>query len=70
MVSPSVNAGVRRSVVSDQRNVRNHLQRDFTASEPNTRWVTDITYVRTQESWLYLCVVVDLYSGIVVGAGR
>jgi putative transposase len=29
--------------------------------------VTDITHVRTQESWLYLCVVVDLYSGIVVG---
>ena len=48
-------------------NVHNHLQRDFTASEPNSRWVTDITYVRTQESWLYLCVVVDLYSGIVVG---
>ena len=58
-----------RKKVCGQRpeNVRNHLQRDFTASEPNTRWVTDITYVRTQESWLYLCVVVDLYSGIVVG---
>jgi putative transposase len=58
-----------RKKVSGQRpgNVHNHLQRDFTASKPNTRWVTDITYVRTQESWLYLCVVVDLYSGIAVG---
>ena len=47
--------------------IRNHLDRDFAASEANTKWVTDITYVRTGESWLYLCVVVDLYSGIVVG---
>jgi putative transposase len=47
--------------------VRNHLARDFRAHEPNTKWVTDITYIRTAESWLYLCVVVDLYSGIVVG---
>jgi putative transposase len=47
--------------------VRNHLARDFTADEPNTKWVTDITYIRTAEGWLYLSVVVDLYSGRVVG---
>jgi putative transposase len=47
--------------------VANHLERDFAAEEANAKWVTDITYVRTQESWLYLCVVIDLYSGIVVG---
>ncbi len=47
--------------------VINHLERDFAADTPNTKWVTDITYIRTQESWLYLCVVVDLYSGIIVG---
>jgi putative transposase len=35
--------------------------------EPNTKWVTDITYIRTAEHWLYLCVVLDLYSGLVVG---
>ena len=45
-----------------------HLARDFSADEPNTKWVTDITYVRLAGNlWLYLCVVVDLYSGIVVG---
>jgi putative transposase len=43
------------------------LARDFTADEPNTKWVTDITYIRTAEGWLYLAVVVDLYSGRVVG---
>jgi len=47
--------------------IRNHLERDFTATAPNTKWVTDITYVRTAEHWLYLCVVLDLYSGLVVG---
>ena len=58
-----------RRMPSGQRpsRIRNRLARDFAASEPNTKWVTDITYVRTGENWLYLCVVVDLYSGIVVG---
>ncbi len=47
--------------------VQNHLARDFTADRPNTKWVTDISYIRTAEGWLYLCIVVDLYSGRVVG---
>lgn len=47
--------------------VKNHLQRDFVALEPNTKWATDITYIRTAEGWLYLCVVIDLYSKLVVG---
>jgi len=47
--------------------VRNHLNRDFLASTPNTKWATDITYVRTAEHWLYLCVVIDLHARLVVG---
>jgi putative transposase len=47
--------------------IQNHLNRDFTAVAPNTKWVTDITYIRTAEHWLYLCIVLDLYSGLVVG---
>jgi putative transposase len=43
------------------------LDRNFHAAAPNTKWVTDITYIRTVEHWLYLCVVLDLYSGLVVG---
>lgn len=46
---------------------QNYLERDFTATAPNTKWVTDITYIRTAEHWLYLCIVLDLYSGVVVG---
>ena len=45
----------------------NTLQRGFTVPRPNTAWVTDITYVRTWEGWLYLAVVMDLYSRRIVG---
>jgi len=45
----------------------NRLKRDFTVLQPNKAWVSDITYVWTQEGWLYLCVFLDLYSRKVVG---
>jgi len=47
--------------------ISNHLERDFNAEHPNTKWVTDITYIRTAEGWLYLCAVLDLCNGVVVG---
>ena len=45
----------------------NRLQRNFTASKPNQKWAGDITYIRTNEGWLYLAVVIDLYSRKVIG---
>lgn len=45
----------------------NRLARDFTALDANTKWATDISYIRTGEGWLYLAVVLDLYSRVVVG---
>lgn len=45
----------------------NVLQQDFTATAPNQKWVSDITYVWTAQSWMYLCVVIDLYARRVVG---
>lgn len=47
--------------------VANVLDRQFDVSTPNLAWVTDITYIRTYEGWLYLSVVVDLFSRQVVG---
>jgi putative transposase len=46
---------------------RNVLARRFEVAEPNTAWVTDITYVWTLEGWLYLVVILDLFSRRVVG---
>jgi transposase InsO family protein len=43
------------------------LQRQFYAVAPNQRWVSDYTYIPTREGWLYLAVVMDLYSRMVVG---
>jgi putative transposase len=40
----------------------NLLGRDFTAEAPNKKWVTDVTYIPTAQGWLYLAVVLDLYS--------
>lgn len=45
----------------------NLLKQDFTAQNPNQGWVADITYIGTDEGWLYLAVVLDLYSRKVVG---
>lgn len=45
----------------------NLLQQDFHAEHPNAKWVADITYIRTQAGWLYLAVILDLYSRRVVG---
>ena len=52
----------RRSMIAP-----NVLDRHFEASEPNQKWVADFTYIPTREGWLYLAVVLDLYSRMVVG---
>lgn len=45
----------------------NVLRREFTATRPNEKWAADITYVPTHQGWLYLAVIIDLYSRRVVG---
>ena len=51
-----------------QRSVAaNLIQRDFGAKQPNRLWTSDITYIRTQEGWLYLAVFLDAYSRRIVG---
>lgn len=45
----------------------NLLAQDFTASAPNEKWVSDFTYIETRQGWLYLAVVLDLYSRRVIG---
>jgi putative transposase len=44
----------------------NLLERNFTTTEPNQVWVTDVTYVWTHEGWLYLAIILDLFSRRVV----
>jgi transposase InsO family protein len=62
----------RRAVRTTDSNHRqpvaaNVLERNFSPDKPNSTWATDITYVWTGEGWLYLAVVLDLFSRMVVG---
>ena len=62
----------KRHVVTTDSNhsnpvAENKLDRRFAVSEPNKYWVTDITYIWTEEGWMYLAVVIDLFSRMVVG---
>lgn len=56
-----------RSVSKPSELVPNVLQRNFDVTRPNKAWVTDITYIRTWQGWLYLAVVMDLFSRMIVG---
>jgi transposase InsO family protein len=47
--------------------VENILDRNFTTNEPNKAWVSDITYVATEQGWLYLTTVIDLFDRKVIG---
>jgi transposase InsO family protein len=63
---------VRRFKVTTKRDkshpvAPNLLQRDFDTDRPNQKWLSDITYIPTQEGWLYLATVLDLYSRRLVG---
>ena len=64
---PAARKWRRRKSTQRPESIKNHLERDFTAEEPGAKWVTDITYIRTGEGWLYLTIVVDLFCGQVVG---
>ena len=61
----------RRRNTTDSRHslpvAANVLQRDFTAPHVNVKWAADITYIETSEGWLYLAVVLDLFSRRVIG---
>jgi len=45
----------------------NYLNQKFLTNSPNTVWISDITYIPTQEGWLYLAIVMDLFSRKIVG---
>jgi putative transposase len=67
----AIMARPRRARTTDSRHdfpiAANLLERNFTATAPNRIWLADITYVETDQGWLYLAAVLDLYSRKIVG---
>jgi putative transposase len=60
----------RRTTIADEsalERARDLLQRDFTATRPNEKWVTDVTYLRTWTGFVYLAFILDCYSRMLVG---
>jgi len=60
----------RRTTIADEaalERARDLLQRDFTATRPNGKWVADITYLRTWNGFVYLAFILDCYSRLIVG---
>jgi putative transposase len=60
----------KRTTIPDETAIekaRDLLQRDFTATRPNEKWVADITYVRTWNGFCYLAFILDCYSRLIVG---
>ena len=60
----------RRTTIVDEtalERARDLLQRDFTATRPNEKWVCDITYLRTWNGFVYLAFILDCYSRMIVG---
>jgi putative transposase len=56
-----------RRICHDQPVAANILGREFSASAPNQKWVSDITYIDTEEGWLYLAGIEDVFSRKIVG---
>src|SRR5215218_7051731 len=71
MVSGPIMARPRWVRTTDSRHdcpiAPNLLERNFTATAPNRIWLADLTYIETDQGWLYLATVMDLYSRRIVG---
>ena len=69
MVPKQVNRWHSQTTQADEEHEKapNLLDQDFNAERPNQKWVVDITYIATKEGWLYLAVILDLFSRAIVG---
>nr|WP_241654214.1 IS3 family transposase [Wolbachia endosymbiont of Laodelphax striatellus] len=73
MQKNGIQAKLRRKFKSKKPQIDNRvitpniLNQNFIADQPNKIWVTDITYIKTNEGWLYLAAIIDLYSRMVIG---
>lgn len=63
----SIRTDAKKVYKNQMRKKQNLLRRKFTADHPNQVWVSDITYFKIKNAWVYLCAIIDLFSRKVVG---
>lgn len=63
----SIRTDSKRTYISLNRKPTNILQQQFQTSAPNQVWISDVTCFKYDDKWLYICVVIDLYSRMVIG---
>ena len=64
----SVRTDAKKQYKKSQRTMKKNLvERDFSAAHPNQIWVSDITYFKVNNYWVYLCIILDLFSRKIVG---
>lgn len=57
---------VRNNMQKNDENLSNHLKQNFNPGMPNTAWASDVTYIKTGKGFVYLCIVMDLFSRRVI----
>ena len=63
----SIRSDAKKQYKKQQYKKQNLLERQFTADHPNQIWVSDITYFKVNDYWVYLCIILDLFSRKIVG---
>ena len=64
----SVRTDAKKQYKKIQRTMKKNLvERDFSATHPNQIWISDITYFKVNNYWVYLCIILDLFSRKIVG---
>ena len=63
----SIRQSSKKLYEDEGRKYKNHLNQEFDTSKPNEVWVSDVTYFKYGENAYYICVIIDLYSRMVVG---
>lgn len=59
-------SSVKKTHDMEERKYKNHLKQDFVATQPQQKWVSDVTVFKYKDNWIYICVIIDLFSRVVI----
>jgi transposase InsO family protein len=62
----SIRQSSKKTHDKEERKYKNHLNQDFVATQPQQKWVSDVTVFKYKDNWIYICVIIDLFSRMVI----